>query len=168
MQEELLKTGGILLLDGLDEIPEAELRRTQIKQVVEDFAKTYPRCRIMVTSRTYAYQEDWRLSGFSEAILSPFNKGQISSFVDLWYAHVSRARGMNREDAGGRAKRLKDAIFKSDPLVFTGRATPPPDAHGMPACMARWQPAGKTGGAVCRHRRFAAGLVGKPAHCAGQ
>lgn len=117
MQNELLEKGGIVLLDGLDEIPDAERRRIQIKQVVEDFARAYPRCRIMVASRTYAYQrEDWRLTGFSEAILSPFNPGQIGSFVDRWYAYISKARGMKTEDARGRAERLKDAIFKSDRL----------------------------------------------------
>ena len=117
LQKELREVGGILLLNGLDEVPDAELRRLQIKQAVEDFAKTYPCCRIMATSRTYAYQkEDWRLTGFTESILSPFNKGQISAFADRWYAYISNARGMNRKDAQGRAQRLKNAIFNSDRL----------------------------------------------------
>lgn len=118
MRQELLEKGGILLLDGLDEIPEAEHRRIQIKQAVEDFASTYPRCRIMVTSRTYAYQkEGWRLNGFSEAFLSPFSADQISSFVDRWYAYISKTRGMNEKDAQGKAELLKKAIFNSNRLL---------------------------------------------------
>jgi formylglycine-generating enzyme required for sulfatase activity len=117
LRQHLLTKGGILCLDGLDEVPEADARRTQIKQVVEEFARVFPKCRILVTSRTYAYQkQDWRLSGFEEAVLTPFTKGQIRRFVDRWYAHVGQVRNMNRDHARGQAELLKHAIFSSDRL----------------------------------------------------
>ncbi len=117
LRHTLLEKGGLLLLDGLDEVPEASFHREQIKQVVEDFAASFPRCRILVTSRTYAYQQqNWRLGGFTEAILSPFNSMQIRLFIDQWYLHIAELRDMHPEDAQGRAELLKRAIFSSDRL----------------------------------------------------
>ncbi len=117
LERQLLETGGLVLLDGLDEVPEADKRRTQIKQAVEDFAINFPKCRMLVTSRTYAYQkQEWRLLHFDEAVLAPFTKGQIRCFVDHWYEHISQVRGLDSENTKGRAELLKRAIFQSDRL----------------------------------------------------
>lgn len=117
LQRELREQGGLLLLDGLDEVPEAQQRRMQIKQAVEDFAACFPRCRMLVTSRTYAYQkQDWRLPNFAEAVLAPFSAGQIRGFVEHWYSHIAASRGWHRDDAQGRAELLKRAIFGSKNL----------------------------------------------------
>jgi len=118
LNRELLERGGLLLLDGLDEVPEAGRRRAQIKQAVEDFRSVFSRCRVLVTSRNYAYQkQDWRLSGFAETMLAPFGPGQIRRFVDRWYAHIAALRGLHPDDAQGRAEVLKRAIFGSDRLT---------------------------------------------------
>jgi len=118
LRQELLEKGGLLLLDGLDEVPEAGQRREQIKDVVEDFVASFSRCRVLVTSRTYAYQrQDWKLSGFDqEAVLAPFSAGQIRRFVDHWYAHIGVLRNMAASDVQGRAELLKRAIANSDRL----------------------------------------------------
>ncbi|MDY0020145.1 MAG: SUMF1/EgtB/PvdO family nonheme iron enzyme [Anaerolineae bacterium] len=117
MERELRGSGGLLLLDGLDEVPEADRRREQIKQVVADFAAAFPACRILVTSRTYAYQQQaWRLPDFAEAVLAPFTPGQVRRFVDHWYAHVAQLRGLAPAETQGRAELLKQAIFASERL----------------------------------------------------
>ena len=117
LKKELIEKGGLVFFDGLDEVPEADKRRTQIKQAVEDFADTFHRCRIVVTSRTYAYQkQDWRLFEFQETILAPFSRAQINSFVDHWYIHTANIRGTNREDAQGKAEKLKRTISGNDRL----------------------------------------------------
>jgi formylglycine-generating enzyme required for sulfatase activity len=114
---ELLEKGGLLLLDGLDEVPEADHCRLQIKQAIEDFVKTFPRCRVLITSRTYAYRrQDWELSGFADVVLAPFATGQIQRFVDRWYAYIATLRGLHPSDAQGRAESLKRAIRRSDRL----------------------------------------------------
>jgi formylglycine-generating enzyme required for sulfatase activity/predicted ATPase len=117
LHHELLHQGGLILLDGLDEVPEADRRRTQIKEAVEDFAAVFSRCRMLVTGRTYAYQkQDWRLANFEVTVLAPFSAGQIRRFVDRWYAHIAELRHLDTKDSQGRAELLKKAIFEGDRL----------------------------------------------------
>ena len=118
LYKELLDEQCVLLLDGLDEVPEGNKRRRQIKDVIEDFAKTFYKCRILVTSRTYAYQnQEWQLQDFDDSVLASFNKGQIRHFVDRWYTHIATIRGIGSEDAKGRAELLKQAILNSNRLL---------------------------------------------------
>jgi formylglycine-generating enzyme required for sulfatase activity len=117
LKKELQEKGGLILLDGLDEVPDARQRRVQVKQIVQGFAHDFPLCRFLVTSRTYAYQrQDWKLDGFVEVVLSPFTPGQITRFVDGWYAHIGQVRDLNPEDAQGQATLLKTAIERSERL----------------------------------------------------
>jgi len=117
LERTLREEGGLLLLDGLDEVPEAERRREQIKQAVEDWVSAFPRCRVLVTSRIYAYQQQaWQLRGFEAAKLAPFSRGQIRRFIERWYAHIGALRGLHPDEAQGRAARLKRAIFTSERL----------------------------------------------------
>ena len=132
LKEELHKTGGLVLFDGLDEVPEADRRREQIKQAVESFAASFPLCRILVTSRTYAYQKkDWRLAGFQEAVLAPFSPGQVRRFIDRWYKQpylkryleerekkpLKKAKQLKKEENPLKeAKQLEAAIFNSNRL----------------------------------------------------
>jgi formylglycine-generating enzyme required for sulfatase activity len=116
LRQHLLEEGGLLVLDGLDEVPEGQQRCEWVKQAVLDFCRQFPRVRILLTSRTYAYQrQKWRLPGFEEAMLAPFNPEQIERFVDRWYAHMAQVRsGLTPEEAQGRAAILQRAI-KSNP-----------------------------------------------------
>ncbi|PIE33434.1 hypothetical protein CSA56_11545 [candidate division KSB3 bacterium] len=110
---------GILLLDGLDEVPEADKHREQIKQVVEGFVEAYQDCRIVVTSRTYAYQnQDWRLRQdlAHETVIAPFSQKQIAYFVDHWYEYRRQQQSMAASDADAKARQLKQAIARSDRL----------------------------------------------------
>lgn len=117
LRRELLEKGGLLLLDGLDEVPEADHRRVQVKAAVEQFADAFPKVRILVTSRTYAYQkQDWKLRDFAETALTPFGAAQIHRFVERWYAFVGQARRLSDADAQGRATVLNQAIERNPRL----------------------------------------------------
>ena len=119
LEAELRDRGGLLLLDGLDEVPEAEARRVQLRNVVRDFARAFPKCRILVASRIYAYQnQEWNLGEeFQEATLAPFAPGQVRRFVAAWYQEVARRRGLSPDDARGKAALLEQAVFSNDRLL---------------------------------------------------
>jgi formylglycine-generating enzyme required for sulfatase activity len=128
LKKELTTTGGLIMLDGLDEVPEANNRRVVMKEIIDDFKSAFHKCRILVTSRTYAYQkQDFRIKGLTETALSPFTSGQIRRFVDMWYAHIGELKRKSASDAQGRAESLKYAIFHNDrireladrPLILT-------------------------------------------------
>ncbi|QLH51334.1 MAG: SUMF1/EgtB/PvdO family nonheme iron enzyme [Candidatus Accumulibacter cognatus] len=128
LQRELLGRGGLILLDGLDEVPDAENRRAQVKQAVQSFAGLYGQCRFLVTSRTYAYQrQDWKLIGFAERELLPFTRGQIERFIDAWYAHMAhdlaRLSASQAADGAARLKRASERPELSElaarPLLLT-------------------------------------------------
>ncbi len=118
LKQELLERGGLVLLDGLDEVPEAHHRREQVKAAVQGFVNDFPRCRFLVTSRTYAYQrQDWKLSGFAEVVLAPFTPGQIARFVERWYTHVGQVRDWHPDHTQGQAVILQTAIARSERLA---------------------------------------------------
>ncbi len=117
LQEELRQHGGLILLDGLDEVPDADQQRAQLKAVITAFAGAYRKCRILITSRSYAYhQEDWALTGFTDTTLASFTDAQIRRFVDRWYENAADSRNYRRDDAQARAAQLKQAIFRNDRL----------------------------------------------------
>ncbi|MDZ7858988.1 SUMF1/EgtB/PvdO family nonheme iron enzyme [Sphaerotilus sp.] len=104
---ELQGAGGLVLFDGLDEVPDADTRRVQIQQAVETFVTAFPRCRVVVTSRTYAYQEQqWRLNGFADVKLGDFTRAQIHGFVQAWFGHMVELARMSEAAAQDGAERL--------------------------------------------------------------
>ncbi|MCP4397835.1 MAG: SUMF1/EgtB/PvdO family nonheme iron enzyme [bacterium] len=113
----LLQHGGLFLLDGLDEVPQADRLRPRIKQAVESCATLFPKCHVLVTSRTYAYQQrTWKLSGFVETVLSTFNDAQIRVFVRRWYEFLARFRDMSQGESLTQADELSENILDSPRL----------------------------------------------------
>lgn len=115
LHAELLGQGGLLLLDGLDEVPEADERRAQLQQAVEDFATLFGKVRILATSRPHTYQRpERRLPGFKAAALAPFTPKQVTTFVRRWHAHLAELKGWS--DAASQAADLAGAIARSPRL----------------------------------------------------
>ncbi len=113
-QTDVPTHGSLLVLDGLDEVYEAS-DRIILQRVIENWADRFPNCRIIVTSRTYAYRYDsrWRLSErFASAELAPFTWRQVKSYIERWYANVAETRP---SVLGGRAVAAKQgALMAAD------------------------------------------------------
>jgi len=117
LKQELGDKGGLILLDGLDEVPQSHGHRERMIQLVGEFRERFGKCRIVVTSRTYAYeQQQWHLPGFTAVVLAPFNTEQIEFFVRRWYEQVARQRALTDEDRDGRTQRLLLAVEGNDKL----------------------------------------------------
>ena len=106
LQQRLLQRGGVLMLDGLDEVPESDRRRRCLLQAVADLSAQLPsESRVLVTARPYAYVDpQWHLAGFETLILAPFDEGQVRRFVECWYEAVRPAMGWDEATARERGR----------------------------------------------------------------
>ncbi|GAB2955861.1 NACHT domain-containing protein [Streptomyces pseudoechinosporeus] len=75
---------GLLLVDGIDEIPEPDRERT--RRWLRDLIDAYPGNQWLVTSRPSAVREDWLAAdGFTELALSPMNPTDVAAFIERWH-----------------------------------------------------------------------------------
>ncbi len=114
----------ILLLDGLDEIPQAgdERRRNQMKAFVASVCGRYPRLRVIVTSRPHAYErDDWAPADFGRARLVHLNRERLGELALALFGAVG-VDGPEEAVAGFR-QAIRDANIDEDmhsnPLFFT-------------------------------------------------
>ncbi|WP_369144898.1 NACHT domain-containing NTPase [Streptomyces sp. R44] len=82
----------VVLVDGIDEIPEAE--RGRARDWLRSLLDTYEGNRWLVTSRPTAVRDDWLAGdGFTELTLSPMTRAEVATFVRRWH----RAAGPEAE-----------------------------------------------------------------------
>ncbi|QHC26141.1 NACHT domain-containing protein [Streptomyces sp. GS7] len=83
--ERVLASGrGLLLVDGLDEIPERE--RDHARSWLRDLLDAYPGNLWLVTTRPSAVREDWLAAdGFDELTLSPMSRDEVAAFIGRWH-----------------------------------------------------------------------------------
>ncbi|UQT57166.1 NACHT domain-containing protein [Streptomyces durmitorensis] len=83
--DRVLSAGrGLLLIDGIDEVPEEERERT--RRWLSDLLTAYPGNLWLVTSRPSAVREDW-LGGedFTDLTLSQMGRENIGVFIRRWH-----------------------------------------------------------------------------------
>ncbi len=117
LKKRLQAEGGLLLLDGLDEVEKATAVRTALKNNIELFARNYGKVRIVVTSRPYAYGSGWELNNFKVTRLLSFSDEQIHFFIEQWYKVMSQQDAiLYAEDAEAYSQSLNRQIEKTDSL----------------------------------------------------
>jgi predicted NACHT family NTPase len=77
----------IVLFDGLDEVLDPSKRENVVIDIT-NFTATYPKARVIVTSRIIGYEQQqhrFRDANFREFMLQDLNAVQISNFVRKWH-----------------------------------------------------------------------------------
>jgi formylglycine-generating enzyme required for sulfatase activity len=135
------ETGAILLLDGVDEVPEAHRCRVRLKEAIEQFRRDFPHCRILVTSRPYAYQDpEAHLARFEVRRLAPFTPEQVQTFIHRWYEHVGQKDpALGPENAARYADQLAHAVETRPRLADLA---PNPLLLTLMASLHRWREGG--------------------------
>ncbi|UPO78085.1 NACHT domain-containing protein [Arthrobacter sp. Helios] len=81
---------GMLLIDGLDELPVE--RRDEVREWVLSLIDTFPASKVLVTSRTTAITRGWsEAHRFRKANLAPMELPDIRSFIHHWHDAASSA-----------------------------------------------------------------------------
>lgn len=89
VHDQLQNGRAIILIDGVDEISEA--KRREIENWLNDLVSSFPEAYYVVTSRSYATNEDWlRNLNFEYAILEPMDLISIHEFIDRWHLAVEK------------------------------------------------------------------------------
>ncbi|MCH6163665.1 NACHT domain-containing protein [Streptomyces marispadix] len=85
----VLRSGrGMLLIDGVDEAPEAD--RERVRAWIAELLSLYPEVYCLVTSRPSALDTGWlQESAFSEVTLLDLSRHDIERFVHRWHAAVA-------------------------------------------------------------------------------
>jgi Domain of unknown function (DUF4062)/HEAT repeats len=111
----------LVFFDGLDEVFDPDERRRVIDQF-QAFARRYPACRIVVTSRIAGYDRTaLGLAGFGHYTLMPLTLGHIRNFADRWYEYYT-LEGTERT-AQGLVQRIIESPrlldLAGNPLLLT-------------------------------------------------
>ncbi len=106
--ERVLSAGrGLVLVDGLDEIPAADRHRT--RDWLLALIRAFPGNRWLLTSRPTAVRPDWLAAeGFRELTLTPMRRDDVATFVRRWHAAA---------DAPEYEAKLLDALRTKRDLV---------------------------------------------------
>lgn len=100
--QKILQFGrALILLDGLDEVPQAD--SNSILSFIRDFCQTYHKNSIIITCRTNALEYSFSNLGFTEIIVADFNQQQIDIFANKWFVAVAKN---NREIGEARANQF--------------------------------------------------------------
>ena len=117
LKDRLRRGQALLLLDGLDEIPDDEPLRRQLKEMISDLADAFPEAPMLVTCRVLSYRTShWQLDDQLWPVfeLADLGDAQIRHFIADWYGLLATMQVMNTID--GLSEKLQQAVFRPDLL----------------------------------------------------
>lgn len=103
----------LVLLDGLDEVQNWEIRLAILRQVENDMLKSYPLNRFIFTSRLAGYDRARLGPPFRHCTVLPFNDDEVCRFVHQWSLAFEMA-GVNKEaDIQVQARQYSDSLIET-------------------------------------------------------
>ena len=123
----LFKEGAaMVLLDGLDEAPD-HLQRQGTVRLIEQLARAFPDCPVVVTSRPAAYQDKAVLAGFAHTRIDALDNASIRGFLDRWSRalfpeHPVKAKAHAGELAAALASRREIRSMARNTVMLTALA----------------------------------------------
>ncbi len=125
LHEWLKNRQSLVMFDGLDEVLEAQERENVVIDII-NFTKTYPKVRVLVTSRVIGYeQQRYRLrdANFRDFMLQDLDSEQIRSFIKQWHqlAFDDKNEGERKRDRLQRSIDTSRAFSElaGNPLLLT-------------------------------------------------
>jgi formylglycine-generating enzyme required for sulfatase activity len=119
LEDELLSGKLLLILDGLDEVPEHT--RGRVRRAVGALLRVYGKLkRIIVTCRVRSYLGPAVLPGFTPHTLAAFNEDKIGAFVQGWYQAQEQLGRVTATIAAERRRDLQRAALSGDLRTLAG------------------------------------------------
>ncbi|MFI8963626.1 NACHT domain-containing protein [Streptomyces sp. NPDC053493] len=117
--DRVLSAGrALVLIDGIDEIPEAE--RGRAREWLRDLLAAYGEGnRWLVTSRPSAVRDDWLApDGFTELTLAPMSRAEVTTFVQRWHKAAGPAAASYEQPLLTALRTVEDvAQLATNPLM---------------------------------------------------
>ncbi|MFI9201896.1 NACHT domain-containing protein [Streptomyces sp. NPDC053048] len=115
--DRVLASGrGLLLIDGIDEVPSQ--RREQTKEWLRDLLAAYPRSHFLVTTRPSAVPERWlEGSRFTELTVRPMNRRDVTVFATRWHEAAGAGPGLEERFKNAVRAQRDLAQLASTPLM---------------------------------------------------
>lgn len=110
---EALRSGDCLLvLDGLDEVPQE--RRAWVRRAVSAMLEAHPLKRVLLTCRVRSYLGAAQQPGFTSVTLEGFDEEQVRSFAESWYNAQALRRRWPEKTWMDKADDLVKAALEQD------------------------------------------------------
>lgn len=110
--DRVLKTGrGLLLIDGIDEVPQQQ--RDHTREWLRELLAAYPQSIYVVTTRPSAVPEGWLTSlEFRELTVRPMSLRDVAVFISRWHvaARSELSHEQERQAMEALEEGLKDAV----------------------------------------------------------
>ncbi|WP_308379140.1 NACHT domain-containing protein [Streptomyces sp. ISL-43] len=116
-EDRVLSAGrGLILVDGIDEIPEAE--RALARGWLTDLLAAYPGNRWLVTSRPSAVRQDWLADEeFTDLTLAPMSRADVAAFVTRWHGAAEAGEDLRGQLLEALATKPELARLATNPLL---------------------------------------------------